>query len=140
RPVPRHWHEEYQFCFIQTGIGDLHYRGANLSTPPASLFMVHPGEVHANRCFDHDGCNYRTLFLDAELMRDAASKIYGKAIGLPFFPTAVIFDQDVIRQYLDLHTALEQATSSLERQVLLLDLLTILISRFAEIRPSSSSS
>jgi AraC-like DNA-binding protein len=132
RPVPRHWHEEYQFCLIQSGSGDLYYRGSRLLTPPAGLFMVHPGEVHANRAHDSFGCSYRTLFVDAQLMRDAASEIYGKAPGLPFFPTAVVFDEEVVRQYLDLHVTLERPSSSLERQALLLNLLALLIVRFAE--------
>lgn len=139
RPVPRHWHEEYQFCLIQSGSGDLYYRGSRLPTPPASLFMIHPGEVHANRAHDNRGCNYRTLFVDAELMRAAASEIYGSAAGLPFFPTAVIFDEEVIRQYLDLHVMLERPASSLERQTLLLELLAVLMARFAERRPASRS-
>src|SRR5258707_14186279 len=71
-PVPRHWHEEYQFCFIQSGPGEINYRGSNLPTPPTSLFMVHPGEVHSNRPYEAVGCSYRTLFIDAELMRRAA--------------------------------------------------------------------
>ncbi len=133
RPVPRHWHEEYQFCLIQAGESELNYRGRNLLTPPASLFMVHPGEVHSNRVHDDNaGCSYRTLFVDAELMRRAATDVQGKETGLPFFPTAVVFDEDLLRQYLCLHFALEQSSSSLERQVLLLDLLAGLISRFAE--------
>lgn len=134
RPVPRHWHEEYQFCLIQSGPGDLYYRGRRLPTPPASLFMVHPGEVHANRAHDQRGCNYRTLFADTELMRDAARDICGKVPDLPFFPTAVVFDKDVICRYLDLHIALERPTASLEREALLLDLLAVLIARFAEQR------
>lgn len=137
RPVPRHWHEEYQFCLIQAGPGDLYYRGSCLLTPPASLFMVHPGEVHSNRTHDDQlGCTYRTLFVDAELMRDAASEIFARTPSLPFFPTAVVFDREVIQQYLDLHVALEQSASSLERQALLLDLLAQLIARFAEACPS----
>jgi AraC-like DNA-binding protein len=140
RPVPRHWHEEYQFCLIQAGESELNYRGRNLPTPPASLFMVHPGEVHSNRVYDDNaGCSYRTLFVDSELMRRAATEVQGKEASLPFFPTAVIFDEDVLRQYLDLHFALERSSSSLERQVLLLNLLAGLISRFAEasVRPRS---
>lgn len=132
RPVPRHWHEEYQFCLIQAGESELNYRGSNLPTPPASLFMIHPGEVHSNRAFHKTGCSYRTLFVDVELMRRAATEVQGKESGLPFFPTAVIFDEDVLRQYLELHFALERSSSSLERQVLLLDLLAGLIKRFAE--------
>jgi AraC-like DNA-binding protein len=136
RPVPRHWHEEYQLCFTQAGAGELKYRGSNIHTPSASLFMVHPGEVHANRCYDSFGVSYRMMFVDSELMRRAAEEVYGKESGLPYFPTALTFDEDVIRQYLDLHSALDRPASALERQSLLLNLLTTLITRFAENRPS----
>jgi AraC-like DNA-binding protein len=139
RPVPRHWHEEYQLCFVQSGPSELKYRGRDLPTPPISLFMVHPGEVHANRCYDGFGCDYRTLFVDTELMHHAANQVYGKESGLPFFPTAVIFDRDLIEQYLNLHAALEHPSSSLERQSLLLGLLSGLIVRFAENRPALRS-
>ncbi|MGB9177928.1 MAG: AraC family transcriptional regulator [Pyrinomonadaceae bacterium] len=135
RPVPRHWHEEYQLCLIQSGPSELGYRGSRLPTPPASLFMIYPGEVHSNRAYDNAGCSYRTLFVDAELMRGAAIEVHGKEMGLPFFPTAVVFDKDVLGQYMNLHLALEQPASSLERQVLLLDFLAVLIARFAENRP-----
>jgi AraC-like DNA-binding protein len=134
RPVPRHWHEEYQFCFIHSGPGELIYRGKDLLTPPASLFIVHPGEVHANRCYEGFTCSYRTIFVDTELMRCAAVEVYGRDLGLPFFPTAVVFDEDLLSQYVNLHAALEHPSSSLERQVLLLELLTGLIVRFAEQR------
>jgi AraC-like DNA-binding protein len=132
RPVPRHWHEEYQLCLIQSGAGDISYRGSNFDTPPASLFIVHPGEVHSNRAYDSSGVSYRTIFADAELVRLAASEAVGKERGLPFFPAAVVFEQDVIRQYLNLHVALERPSSSLERQTLLLNFLSGLIERFAE--------
>jgi AraC-like DNA-binding protein len=135
RPVPRHWHEEYQFCLVQSGPGEMSYRGSNLPTPPASLFMVHPGEVHSNRCYDTFGCSYRTLFVNPELMLQAASDVRLKEMGLPFFPNAVVFDQDVVTQYLRLHFALERPASNLERQVLLLDFLAVLIHRFSEERP-----
>jgi AraC-like DNA-binding protein len=134
RPVPRHWHEEYQLCLIQSGAGDLTYRGSSLPTPPASLFIVHPGEVHSNRAFDSLGVSYRMIFVDAESMRYAASEVRGKETGVPFFPTAVIFDQDIIGRYLSLHYALEQPSSSLERHTLLLNFLATLIQRFAENR------
>jgi AraC-like DNA-binding protein len=132
RPVPRHWHDEYQLCLIQSGSGYLKYRGHNFLTPPAGLFIIHPGEVHSNRAEGHTGCSYRDLFVGSELMRRAAAQIRGRDKGLPFFPTVVISDHDIIRRYLELHFAFEHPSSKLERQELLLGLLESLISRFAE--------
>lgn len=140
RPVPRHWHEEYQFCLVQSGASELEYRGTNYPTPPASLFMVHPGEVHSNRAHESSGCSYRTLFVDAELMSSAASEVFAReSSSLPFLPTAVTSDTGIVRKYLNLHFAMEHSSSSLEREGLLTDLLATLIRRFAEKRPALRS-
>lgn len=130
--VPRHWHEEYQLCLIQAGEGELTYRGSNHLTPPASLFIVHPGEVHSNRSFDQFGCSYRAVYLDADLMRGAATSIRRKEAALPFCPAAVVADQRLIQTYLRFYGALEQSAARLEREALLLNLLTELIRGFAE--------
>jgi AraC-like DNA-binding protein len=136
RPVPRHWHEEYQFCLVQKGSGDLCYRGDTFQTPPATLFIVHPGEVHSNRAHDDGGCSYRTIFAGAELLRRAAAEAHGRESGLPFFPATVVSDRDVIRQYLEVHFAFEGAASGLERETALVSLLALLVGRFAEHRPA----
>ncbi|MCI0415135.1 AraC family transcriptional regulator [bacterium] len=136
-PVPRHWHEDYQLCLIESGGGDLNYRGTTFPTPPATLFIVFPGEVHSNRATVGPGCTYRTIYVDPKLMQQSATEIHDKQSGIPFFPTTVLFEQDVIRKYFELHLALEHPSTSLERQTLLLELLADLLTRFAEYRSSS---
>jgi len=136
RPVPRHWHEEYQFCLVQSGSGELKYRGASHLTPPASLFMVHPGEVHSNRAHQSSGCSYRTMFVGPELMRTAAAEVFERDSSvLPFFPATVTSDTDIIDKYLDVHYAMEQVSSGLNRENALIDLLAGLLCRFAARRP-----
>jgi AraC-like DNA-binding protein len=139
RPVPRHWHEQFQFCFIEAGAGDITYRGDNHLTPPASLFIVHPGETHSNRCLNSSGCSYRTLFIEPEVVRTAATEIFGRDRGVPFFPATVVFDRDILALFLQLHVALEISASTLERQSLLRDFSTRLIARFSEQRLSLDS-
>ncbi len=138
RPVPRHWHEEYQLCLVQSGSGELRYRGADHLTPPASLFIVHPGEVHSNRAYGSRGCSYRDMFVGPELMRSTAAEVEGKERGLPFFKTAIVCDGEVIEKYLDLHLALERPSSSLETDALVLNLVALLLARFAENRARAS--
>ena len=135
-PVPRHWHEEYQLCLIQSGSGELWYRGIRYPTPPASLFMVHPGEVHANRCFDSFGVNYRAIFIDVELMRRLAMDVTGRDGCLPFFPTAVAFNRGTINHYLEFCCAVERPSSRLEKESSLLSFIAELIVRFSENHPA----
>lgn len=132
RPVPRHWHDEYQICLIQSGSGELKYRGRSFITPPSAFFIVHPGEVHSNLAHEGEGCSYRDLFIGPELMRRAASEVKGRDCDPPFFNTVIVSDPNMVRQYLGLHYAFERTSSRLERESLLLKFLASLISRFAE--------
>ena len=136
RTIPRHWHEEYQFCLMQFGSGELSYRTNNFLTPTDSLFMVHPGEVHANRCCDPLGVNYRNVFIDVELMSRLATEVVGKTSGLPFFPTAVVFSRDMIRHFLNFCSTVETPSSRLEAESLLLTFVAELMIRFAETPPT----
>ena len=138
RTIPRHWHEEYQFCLMQFGWGELTYRTNNLLTPTASLFMVHPGEVHANRCRHPLGVNYRNVFIDVELMRRLASEVVGKTTDVPFFPTAVVFNRETIDHFINFCAAIEAPSSLLEAESLLLTFIGELMIRFAEKPPAET--
>jgi AraC-like DNA-binding protein len=134
RYVPRHWHEEFQLCLIEAGTADLTYRGDNHLTPPASLFIIHPGEIHSNRSFHPSGCSYRTLLIEPDAVRATATEIAGRDYGVPFFPATVLFDRDLLALFIKLHIALEIPSSALERESLLLAFLTRLINRYGEQR------
>ncbi|MCI0486650.1 MAG: AraC family transcriptional regulator [Blastocatellia bacterium] len=135
RPVPRHWHEEFQLCFVQAGAGELFYRGVNHLTPPASLFIVHPGEIHSNFAYGPQGCSYSTIYARPDLVSRAASEVSGRSQDIPFFSTSIIYDRDILDLYTRLHLSLEMPGASLERESRLLELLVKLITRYSEDRP-----
>ena len=139
-PYPRHWHEEYQFCFIQAGGGELFYRGIHHNTPATSLFIVYPGEVHSNET--KVGCSFHSIYVDPEFVRRAVSSISGREEDLPFFPDPMIFDEEVMLPYLGLHGSREDSGSPPERELLILELLGRLVTRHAqkrvEIRPAGN--
>lgn len=137
-PVPRHWHDEYQFCLVEAGGGELRYRGRDLLNPPQSLFIIQPGEVHSNWAFEF-GCTYRMNFMDADLVRRAAAEVIGKDFGLPFFPDTVILDRQLINKFVALQSSLENPSSTMEREALLADFLSDLILRFSENRNTPHS-
>lgn len=129
-PYPRHWHEEYQFCLIQAGGGELHYRGVNHVTPSTSLFIVHPGEVHSNHT--EIGCSFRSLYVEPELIRTTVLSIAGREQNLPFFPNPMVFDKEIIADYLSLHLSKENSATTLERESVILEMLSKLITRYAQ--------
>jgi AraC-like DNA-binding protein len=138
-PIPRHWHEEFQLCLIESGEGEMSYRRETHLTPPASLFIVHPGEIHSNRSYHSTGCTYRTLFIQSDFMRQATPQTFGRDGGVPFIPTTVIFDRDFLELFVQLHVALGSPCSTLERQSLLYTFTTRLITQFGEQRSVRSS-
>ena len=129
-PVARHWHDEYQLCLIEAGGGELRYRGAAHATPPDSLFVLAPGEIHANETREADGCSFRSLYLDPELLARAAAEV-GAADPLPQFPHPLIFDPDLVSAYRHAHRAMEAAAPRLEYESALLEALVMLVSRHA---------
>ena len=129
-PVPRHWHDEYQFCLIESGHGELVHRRKRHETPHGSLFLIAPGEVHANNSLDQTGCSYRTVFIDLGCMTDATSAFrrYSAEVS---FATSVIEDSSSIAMFRRLHRSFDGASSSLEAESQLTQFLTLLISRYS---------
>jgi len=126
-PYPRHWHEEYQLCLIQAGGGELLYRGVHHETPPTSLFIVHPGEVHANQT--ETGCSFRSIYVTPELVREAVAGVSSPEQSLPFFPNPLIFDPEIIALYQRVHLS---QVPALEQESALHEMLTRLVIRHAE--------
>jgi AraC-like DNA-binding protein len=135
--VPRHWHEEYQLCLVQSGAGDLFYRGVYHPISSWSLFIIHPGEVHSNRVTVGENCDYRTLNVASELMREVAAAAARREYGLlPFFPIAVLLDKSLLWRFLRLHQLFEHAASRLERESALLETLGHFVERYAQTTPT----
>jgi AraC-like DNA-binding protein len=136
-PYPKHWHEEYQFCFIQEGGGELIYRGKYHNTPKISLFVVHPGEVHANR--SATGCSFRSVYVHPKVIENTLADSADKKRTLPFFPDPMVFDKEIIADYLKFHLALENSETTLESETVLLEMLTKLINRYAQEKTDSET-
>lgn len=130
-PYPRHWHDEYQLCLIDDGSGELVYRGCAHVTPATSFFVVHPGEVHSNETYA-EGCSFRSLYLAPEWMARTAGELGSRAHTLPFFPTTMIDDPELIRRFCLLQAAMSARSADLEGESLLIELLAKLIARHSE--------
>ncbi|MGH7287077.1 MAG: helix-turn-helix domain-containing protein [Myxococcota bacterium] len=136
RTVPRHFHEHYQFCLILEGSGELFYRGARHPNPARSLFVVHPGEVHSNRATSPDGCSYRSLNAAPDLLARANAEAGRGEQTLPFFPSPVVLDEELLRRFLRLHALLERPGTRLAAEAVLLKVLVRLIARRAQDAPT----
>jgi AraC-like DNA-binding protein len=126
-PYPRHWHDEYQLCLITHGGGELQYRGRRHDTPAASLFIVHPGEVHSNNT--QTGCSFRSIYIEPRVVGGLRAEFSNEPQDLPFFRDTIIVDREIVSNYITLHEASEDESPELEREFLFRRLWFNLISR-----------
>jgi AraC-like DNA-binding protein len=102
-PYPRHWHDELSFCLHTGGGGILDLGRRRHVAPPGCLFVVPPGEVHANES-DDAGCSFRSLYLPAARAPRVARI------------DPVIVDPRVGRAFAALHRVLERGGARLEAE------------------------
>lgn len=131
RDCPRHWHEELHLCVIESGSGELHYRGTSYRTPARSLFIVPPGETHANYTNEPNGCHYRNLYIHPNVLRETVDHLKGYEIE-SLFSQPVLFSANLINLYLEAHRGLEGPASRLEQDSLLLHLLVQLVTNHTD--------
>ena len=125
--LPRHFHAELELGIRQGDGWQFNYRGALYNVPSDTLVVTQPGEAHqADSTSDRD-CTFRALRVSTDLLQQVATEVAGREIDLPFFLMPLVRNHDLNTQVVQVHQALEQLTSQLEQQSLVLDLLTQLI-------------
>lgn len=109
---PGHWHDELHIVLVDGGAGELIHRGIHHSNPPGWLFVVPPGEVHANRPTVEEGCSFRTVNLSLDSL--SASEDVLKA--LENMPVWLTRRPDLGESFTQFHESLSVATDLLERE------------------------
>jgi AraC-like DNA-binding protein/mannose-6-phosphate isomerase-like protein (cupin superfamily) len=110
---PRHWHDELYLCAVMDGAADLHCGGSSLETPPDTLALIPPGEIHANRKFE---CTFRCMFIDGEALRADVEKFTEQAVPEINFRTELIRGARTVERFLRTHRFLEGAESEMARE------------------------
>lgn len=138
--LPKHCHDEYQFCLSIDCPGEYYYQGTYYSVPVSSLSVIHPGEMHTGRDIDdrQTPATFRMMYVSPALIEVAAADVAGRQTNLPFFTDPIILDPSLARLFLNFHRASEVMVSRLEQDSLLLTLLTQLIQRHADTTPALS--
>jgi AraC-like DNA-binding protein len=112
----RHTHEGFAIGVIQDGVEGFSCRGSHHHAGPGQIIVFNPDEAHTGEAIDEFGWRFRIFYFHPELLRSAASAFVGRECKLPFFRQAIILDNLLAGWLQDLHMALEQPASLLERQ------------------------
>lgn len=136
RTFGRHSHERYAVGVISAGVEKLFYRGAQHQGTAGSIVTLTPGEMHDGVPGSPEGWRYRMLYLDPQWLAEA---VFGGRLGsghIHLFRQALTHDPAFAQAFLQQHQAIEQSCSSLERESLLLQLVSELFARCGGPRPA----
>lgn len=133
--IPSHAHEGYQLSVASGTASTYRYRGEWIVVPPGRLSVLMPDEVHsATEDYRHRRTTYRVLYASPDQLRDVAGGVSGSnGAGLPFFPDAVLCDEELTARFQRLHAAFEEASWQLDRDVGLLWTLSALVGRHGRV-------
>jgi AraC-like DNA-binding protein len=136
--LPKHVHDEYQFCLSVDFPGEYYYRGTYYPVPTRSLSVIHPGEMHAARDLEYrqHSTTFRVVYATPDLLQTVATQVAERTTSLPFFATPIIVDEGLAQLFLRFHVAQEAAVSRLAWDSLLLRMLGQFIQRYADTRPA----
>ncbi|MBR8233810.1 AraC family transcriptional regulator [Burkholderia sp. AU42008] len=156
-----HWHDAYTIPVILEGAERFTYRGTGYVAETGTVPVINPGEVHTGSRAADEGWCYRVSYMPVEFIRELASAIAGRPQDAPWFAPDVIRDADLAARLTLAHRMLEagseRALSShahapgqpacdpaadapriydpLAAETAMLDALSTLIARHADVRP-----
>lgn len=134
----RHSHDRYAIGVISSGVEKLFYRGSYYMGVAGSVVTITPGEIHDGLPGHDEGWMYRMLYIDPEWVNRMVFQGRFSDDHIHLFQTALGQAPDFARTFLHQHQLIEKSTPSLERETILLDLVTQLFERSgAPIEPVS---
>lgn len=132
----RHTHETYAIAAIMAGCETFFHRGEQHYAGPGTIAVVCPDEIHDGEPYG-GGFEYRTFYPSVELMQEIAEDVAGRPLSRPpWFPCSVVDDPELAQSHARLHACLcldGGWTSEMEQDTRLIDFLSRLIARWADL-------
>ncbi len=129
---PRHNHDYYVICIIESGRQSFTHKGTKHLTPAGGLILINPGAVHTGEVVDAQGFVMRSLYPTLSNMERAVSELTGRHQGSPFFREVRVDHPRAMRSVLSLHQAMLDGASDLECESRFLSTMGLLIERYAD--------
>lgn len=126
---PFHTHNTFNIALILDTTFNTKLNDKFLRAPKGTLSITNPEEVHATPC-DHDlGNSFFTYYVSPEAIKDFND-------GQPvFFEDKIIYDQSIFNELYFLSSNYQKNAIEFENR--LIGVITILVSKYASIKPNS---
>jgi len=124
----RHSHEGYTIGVIESGAQRFFRTGSDHVAPVHSIILVNADEVHNGCSATEDGWAYRAMYPLPALFENISEEL-GLNHGAPYFPQAVVHDQQLAQMLRLTFTALNGSDNRLLRETLIYSAMVKLMSR-----------
>ncbi len=131
---PRHSHDYYVICIIDSGQQTFWHEGRRHFTPPGGVILINPGAVHTGEAARPGGFSMRSIYPTVSQMQAAAFGLTGRHQDLPQFTQVRVDDPWAQASVSALHASLAQGVGRLERETRLTWTLAQLLARYGEAR------
>jgi AraC-like DNA-binding protein len=127
----RHAHETFAIGLVEAGAGKFYARGTTHTAASSDIFIIHPDDIHDGHATVSTGYTYRMLYPHPELFQHFGIEPLRSSLQTPFFPHTVIKDKSLYDLLLMLHKLFEHSSGRLERETVLSQVLTYLLTTHA---------
>ena len=137
---PRHSHDYYVLCLIDSGQQSFWHAGHRHITPAGGVILINPGDVHTGEAAQADGFSMRCIYPTVAHMQAAVAGLTSRRHDLPLFSRVRVDDRWAAASLSALHTALSNGASLLGREALLTWTLAQLFQRYGDVRAAPARS
>lgn len=134
-----HTHDTYAFGTVVKGTELYRTRGCENALNMGESTVINPGDLHDGRPAE-GGYEYRMFYPSVDLMRRAMAEVTECANDeLPYFNNSHMADPEIATRVAHLHILLANGGETLEAEEKMLEMLTLLIRRYADGKPQQRS-
>lgn len=135
----KHFHDAYTIGLNERGLGRIWFQGTLIDSPPGSLNLINPGEVHTGKVADERGWSFRNLYISQPLMQSLLKQLEWEKPELPCFQGPVVPVASLRPLFLRVFQTLNQPASRLTQQSFLVELLSHLWRQHGDWQASRST-
>jgi AraC-like DNA-binding protein len=135
----KHSHEEYVIAILESGVEEIYALGRVNHAVRGTVVVVNPGDVHTGAAAVEEGWSYRAMYPSVEFLTHLISAERGATARAPYFPTPVMDDPELAREFWEVHCLLESGQDALETESRLTAAMVNLVARHAIDWPDPST-
>jgi AraC-like DNA-binding protein len=127
RSMPRQISQEYMIGVIEQGQANVTYRGKSYNIDGGCFMLLHPGESFSREGSTKHPRTVRMLLAEPQFLKRQISNLKATDTELPQFKHTIDSNYKIVKAFSKIHRALENASTRLERDCWLQEIVALLL-------------